>query len=88
MSDTRRSEIEIIGEILKLTRRGAKKTEILYQGNLSYAQLQTYLAFLLDKDILEEHTVQEGNGFATMYKSTAKGKDLLGDIKRTLNYLK
>jgi len=49
MVNNRRSEIDIIGEILNLSRDGAKKTEILYQGNLSYTQLQKYLPFLLKK---------------------------------------
>ena len=33
----RRSEIEIIGEILQLTKDGAKKTEILYKSNMSFS---------------------------------------------------
>lgn len=47
MVNTRRSEIEIISKILDLSKSGAKKTEILYRGNLSYMQLQKYLPFLV-----------------------------------------
>ena len=51
MFNKRRSEIQIIGEILELSRYGAKKTEILYQSNMSFTQLQNYLSFLLEKNI-------------------------------------
>ena len=57
MVNNRRSEIQIIHKILTLSSGGARKTEILYQGNLSYTQLKSYLPFLLEKDILEEVSV-------------------------------
>lgn len=37
MANKRRSEIQIIGEILDLSKNGAKKTEILYQNNMSFS---------------------------------------------------
>jgi len=82
----RRSELDIISEILKLSRNGAKKTEILYQGNLSYSQLQSYLLFLLEKNILEEKIVSKNNGNSKVYKITKKGDELLEDIGKTLSY--
>jgi len=86
MVNKRRSELDIINEILKLSRKGAKKTEILYQGNLSYSQLQNYLLFLLEKNILEEQIVNKENGQSRIYKITKKGDDLLEDIGKTLSY--
>jgi len=86
MVNRRRSELHIINEILKLSRKGAKKTEILYQGNLSYSQLQNYLLFLLEKNILEEKIVKKDNGQSRIYKITKKGDDLLEDIGKTLSY--
>lgn len=86
MVNRRRSELDIINEILKLSRKGAKKTEILYQGNLSYSQLQNYLLFLLEKNILEEKIVKKDNGRSRIYKITKKGDDLLEDISKTLSY--
>jgi len=88
MVNTRRSEIDIIGEILNLSRDGAKKTEILYQGNLSYTQLQKYLPFLVEKDILEENVVNNGNGSSCkLYEITEKGSSLLEDIRKVLAHL-
>ena len=86
MVNRRRSELDIISEILMLSRNGAKKTEILYQGNLSYSQLQGYLLFLLEKNILEEKIVDKDNGQSKIYKITKKGDNLLEDINKTLSY--
>jgi predicted transcriptional regulator len=87
--NSRRSELDIISEIIKLSRDGARKTEILYQGNLSYTQLQNYLFFLIDKGIIEEKQVGNGNGGTNrIYMVTEKGNNLLSDINKTMSYLK
>jgi predicted transcriptional regulator len=86
MVNRRRSELDIISQILSLSRNGAKKTEILYQGNLSYSQLQSYLIFLIEKNILEEQLVKKDNGHFKIYKNTKKGDNLLENIKVTLSY--
>ena len=81
MFNKRRSEIEIIGEILDLSKNGAKKTEILYQNNMSFSQLQNYLSFLLDKNIIEENSILNGNGVhSKVFINTEKGNALLEDI--------
>ena len=86
MVNNRRSEFDIIRQILKLTREGAKKTEILYQSNMSYIQLQNYLFYLIDKNILEEQIVKENGGMRKIYRNTDKGSNLLTDINKTLSY--
>ena len=91
MFENRRSEIEIIGEILTLSRGGARKTEILYQGNLSYTQLQNYLSFLLEKDVLQTRTIpgkNGGNGTSRIYQTTDKGLAFLEDIDRVLAHIR
>ena len=88
MVNNRRSELDIIGDIIHLSQKGAKKTQLLYQGNLSYSQLNDYLIFLLDKDILEEISINNRNGKQKIYKSTQKGHNLLTDINKTLSYFK
>jgi predicted transcriptional regulator len=50
----RRSEMEILSSILKVAREGSNKTRILYQSNLNYHQLKTYLGFLMQKGFLQE----------------------------------
>ena len=83
----RRSEIEIISKILNVSRQGARKTEILYQGNLSYMQLQSYLPFLIEKDILFEETVANNGSSYKKYKLTDKGSNLYNDIQKVLVHL-
>jgi predicted transcriptional regulator len=81
--NNRRSEIEIVRDILNLTTKGAKKTQILYQTNLSYTQLRDYLSFLLEKKFVELH---EDNS-SRIYKVTEKGTELLQSIKTVIRHL-
>ena len=84
----RRSEFEVIGKILDLSKNGARKTEILYKGNFSYNQLTNYLNLLLKNEILEEKRKQEDGNNTKSYYITQKGQDLLGNINKTLSFLK
>ncbi len=86
MVNNRRSEFEIIAEILQLSETGAKSTEILYRGYLSYTQLKQYIPYLVEKEILSEQLVKNGNGHSKVYITTEKGKELLKDITKTLTY--
>ena len=87
MVNARRSEFEIIREILMLSRDGTKRTEILYQCNLSYTQLQKYLPFLLERDIVKEHRVKNNGNSIKIYKITQKGNLFLEDIGKALSHL-
>ena len=73
----RRSNIEIIAEMLRVGENGAGKTEIMYSVNMSYAQLQKYLKYLLSHDLI--HKVEVGNP-GVRYHVTEKGADLLKSI--------
>jgi predicted transcriptional regulator len=82
--NNRRSEIEIIGEILSLAKDGTRKTRILYQTNLSYTQLQTYLSSLLKLNVLK---IENFNSVKT-YKTTDKGLAVMKNINKVINDLK
>jgi len=87
MFNRRRSEIQIIGKILDLSKSGAKKTEILYQSNMSFSQLESYLLNLIEKDIIEENIVENGNGtYNKIYVNTEKGNNLLNHINKIMTY--
>ena len=88
MVNVRRSELDIITKILKLSINGTKKTNIMYKGNLSYTQIQNYLPFLIEKQILEECLVEENDKNYINYKITQKGLDLLQSARKTLILLK
>ncbi len=65
----RRSEIEVIASILDIARSSIKKTKIMYQANLSYTQLQKYLAFLTNIEFL----AVDGRA----YRTTKRGEEFL-----------
>jgi len=80
--ERRRSNIEVIADILRLGEAG--KTEIMYSANMSYFQLQKYLSFLLQLGLIDKVTV--GNPIVT-YRVTKKGFRLLKNIESILELL-
>lgn len=88
MVNNRRSSIEIINEIVTVSRSGARKTEILYHSNLSYSQLKSYLNFLKEKNIIKEESVRNNGSSSKVYYTTDKGLVFLQDIKKVLTHLK
>ena len=73
----RRSNIEIIADMLRIGENGAGKTEIMYSANMSYAQIQKYLGFLLSHGFINK--VKLGNP-SVSYQVTEKGGELLRNI--------
>lgn len=86
MVNNRRSEFDIISKILSLSTNGARKTELLYQGNLSYNQLNGYLSFLMEKNLLILDEVRTNGGRSRFYLITDRGQDFLVNLNRTLAY--
>ena len=80
----RRSNIEIIADMLKVGENGAGKTEIMYSANMSYAQIQKYLSFLIGHGFIDK--VKLGNPSVT-YQVTEKGLGLLRSIETVLEVL-
>ena len=80
----RRSNIEIIAEMLRVGENGAGKTEIMYSANMSYAQIQKYLNFLISQDLIDR--VDVGNPVVT-YQVTDKGLKLLRSIENIIEML-
>ena len=88
MVNNRRSEFEIMSKLLDLSKSGAKKTELLYQANLSYTQLKSYLSFLIEKGIIVTIEVKNNGNNGVLYKLTDKGNNFLDDINKTLDYIR
>jgi len=80
----RRSNIEIIADMLQVGENGAGKTEIMYSANMSYAQIQKYLGFLLSHGFINK--VKVGNPAVT-YQVTDKGGELLKNINCIIEIL-
>lgn len=80
---TNRSRVEILASILNVAERGSLKTHIMYKANLSHRQLEKYLAFLEQNEMLRE-TVDEETG-TRVYRVTDKGIEFLKDYTRISN---
>lgn len=72
----KRSDVAIALEILRLVRRGERKTRIMYGANLSYGMLTRYLDFLLDRGFIEADPESQA------YRVTPKGQSLSQDLER------
>ena len=70
----RRSDIEIIADMLKVGENGAGKTEIMYSANMSYSQIQKYLGYLIGQGFIDK--IMVGNPSVT-YRVTDNGLKLL-----------
>ena len=72
-SSKRRDKLYIIAEILEIARDGTLKTQIMYKANLSFTQLNEYLAFMLRIGLLGRVNVNAKDG----YRASEKGLDFL-----------
>jgi len=69
----RRDKLYIMAEILGIAKEGALKTQIMYRANLSFTQLNDYLGFMQEINMLEK--TKKNN--KDIYRSTEKGLDFL-----------
>lgn len=72
-SSKRRDKLCIIAEILEIAKEGTLKTQIMYKANLSFAQLNEYLKFMLKIKLIEK----VANAGKDVYIATEKGLDFL-----------
>ena len=80
----KRSESEIIAQILYSAESDVKKTRLLYEANISYTHFIKYFNFLLEKGFIE---VKDGNPTGKVYQTTEKGKHFLKDINNVLQQI-
>ena len=80
----RRSEMDIINEILVLSKAGVNKAKILYECNLSYTLLQKYMSYLLTNKLLEENK-DDDNLNRKFYTTTQKGIEFLQNMSYLVN---
>ena len=66
-----RDHLAIIADILEVANQGAKKTQIMYQANLSYKVLQKYLLEMSDATLIEYNNENQN------YLVTSKGTTFL-----------
>jgi predicted transcriptional regulator len=68
----KRSDIDIMANILSVAKKGAKKTRVMYRCNLSHSQLQVYLQILSEMGFLASHPKKEGVKL-NYFETTSKG---------------
>jgi predicted transcriptional regulator len=66
-----RDRLDIIADILNVASRDAKKTQIMYQANLSYKVLQRYLSETIGASLLRFEKNKQ------CYQLTCKGEEYL-----------
>ncbi len=79
--ESKRSESDIVCKILVETRKGIKKTQLMYNAKMSNTQLDKYLDKLIQKNFIEE---REENGSNTLYYTTDKGEKLDAILQQAL----
>ncbi len=82
-SRKRRDRLYIIAEILNVAREGSLKTQIMYSANLSFAQLNEYISFLLKMNLLRINMDEE----KTIYRTTGKGLKYLQNYEEIAQLL-
>jgi len=85
LAKMKRSDIDIMANILNEAHEGARKTRIMYRCNLSHTQLRAYLKLLFGMKLLGPISEEEGTK-PDVFKTTAKGLKFL-DAYRKLKVL-
>jgi len=80
----RRSNIEIIADILRVGESGAGKTEIMYSANMSYSQIQKYLDYLVNQGFIIKVNM---DNTMVAYRVTDRGFKLLQAIDNLMGIL-
>jgi len=80
----RRSNIEIIADMLRVGENGAGKTEIMYTANMSYSQIQKYLDYLVNQGFINKVNM---DNTMVAYKVTDSGLKLLKAIDTLMEML-
>lgn len=81
----RRSNIEIIADMLRVGENGAGKTEIMYTANMSYSQIQKYLQYLVNQGFITKMNI---DNTMVAYQVTDTGLKLLKTIDTLMEMMK
>ncbi len=76
----RRNNLEVLAKILEVTRKGKRKTNIMYQCNLSYPTTVKAINLLLERGMIEKR--------GPLYYTTSKGLEFLMKFRELEQLLK
>lgn len=80
----RRDKLCIIADIIEIAKEGTLKTQIMYKANLSFIQLNNYIGFLLNNNLITT-ALYDGREGALV---TAQGLDFLQKHSELMQMLK
>jgi predicted transcriptional regulator len=80
----RRDRLYIIAEILEIAKNGALKTQVMYRSRLSFTQINDYLGFMLEINLMKKVKQNDKN----IYKTTWKGLDFLQRYRNLAELIK
>jgi predicted transcriptional regulator len=90
-----RSRLDIIADVLKTAKNGAKKTWIMYKSNLSYDLLNKYLGEIISAELIvfKDETqkffiTRKGLKFLEMYKEYSRRNRRLEEQVKALEHKK
>lgn len=83
LSDSRRSSLDIIADMLRATHCGIKKTHLMNHCNMSYTQLEHYLCLILKRRLL----MVENDGPNLLFRISDKGKNFLKSYKSLIDLM-
>lgn len=80
----RRGEVQILIDILRISKKGVKVTHLMYKANLSYSTLRKYLSSMSKRGLIVKVRNNDGS---MVYRATEKGKLVLNRLKEVRHVL-
>ena len=81
---TRRGHMDIIADILRVTKEGVKKTKIIFRARINSEQSKKYLSLMVRKGLIEA----EKRGTYVLYRVSEKGSKFLREYHELKEFLK
>jgi predicted transcriptional regulator len=73
-----------MADIIEIAKEGTLKTQIMYKANLSFTQLNNYIAFLLNNNLITQTILNGREGYVV----TPQGLDFLQKHNELVQLLK
>ena len=83
--NNKRTEIEIVYDLLSSAQKDIRQTRLMYRVNMPYLQFKKYLKVLKEKGLLSEKNTKSNGG--KLYCITEEGKELMKYLSIVKSYL-
>ena len=83
--NNKRTEIEIVYDLLSSAQKDIRQTRLMYRVNMPYLQFKKYLKVLMEKGLLSEKNTNNNGG--KLYCVTPEGKELMKYLSIVKSYL-